>query len=254
MVCGETVTSTRDHFSTIQRCTLLQEYSLRRKMNQTYDKFKICSFQNRYYLVSIINRRVLRNSSTLSFSARSVSSSVFVKLIFSKLFIWFALSFFVLNLYSVSGERHLSEIASQLNNANTVYEMDSTSSSDSKSTSYYTKSSNSSCPQCQHSRDIIRTYMLEEIKHTILMKLGFTQGTPNISSKIQTTENPFVKQLINSLYHSGDKHHGRHKPYISSNDELQKVDDDDDRMKTQILLAVAKPCKYQNFLLCIIIV
>lgn len=101
------------------------------------------------------------------------------------------------------------------------------------------------CPNCLIRRDELRKYTLEEIKLQLLIKLGFTNGTPpNITaSKLQTNEEAVVKQLM-SNHGAFSTHRNRHK------DDTQRIynEEDDDRLKTTFLAIMGKPCMYYNIL------
>lgn len=85
----------------------------------------------------------------------------------------------------------------------------------------------SSCPNCLISRSVIRKYALEEIKQRILLKLGFTNGKPNISNKLKH-DDPALK------------------PFIDKINDTNSQDDDDEFTKTMYLVAIAKPCTYDR--------
>lgn len=102
------------------------------------------------------------------------------------------------------------------------------------------------CPNCLIPHDVIRQYTLNEIKHSILSKLGF-EKVPNVTNRSPTTENMLINTFMNNMGNKpADGQHFRHKNYLHDiqSDESQRDEDDDDRLRNTQIVAVAKSCKY----------
>ncbi len=170
---------------------------------------------------------------------------------FKTFVIWFALSWLLSSAAAVVAAQR-----DHPSHASKRYEYETADQQPAAAVAEQNPSHLAACPNCFISRDELRKYTLEEIKHQILVKLGFVHGTPNVTNKVQTNENPFVKQFVNDMGAYGlhsepvgkSPHRGRHKNYMPTmqNDESPKQYDDDDRIQTPFIVAIAKSCKYSK--------